>query len=214
MKSSTVGLIVVSALVLGGVTLYALRGTNEQPHASESTSTLAPVSDSLRLGTSAEPLLQEAEQTQAAVPVQAEVIEAAVVPIPVSQEFDRIFKNQNPGANTAGTIRMHARLESQARDQDWAATTENGFRDFYTGKPELHLYRTPEVDCRTSICEVRLLAYGSSKDADYWYQLVSKPGAIPMPAGAMPLVLAWDPQEGMTAVIVHMMFSRPDIEVE
>jgi len=54
-------------------------------------------------------------------------------------------------------------------DPNWTAPAENVFLDYLARQPGLVRYGFPEVDCRASICEVKLTAFGANeRTAEYW----------------------------------------------
>lgn len=204
MKAVNSGLLAIGVLVVSGFTLYSTRGSEkptspkEQPIKAHSIAKASPaVSIAPSRSAPPDPAPHgDGAQAQASPSV-----------IPVSREFDRIFRNQRPGASTASTIKMHAKIEQQRRDPDWASQTEQAYRNYFQGQPDLLVYGSPEVNCRETLCELRLVAHGADK-ATEWTKILMKPGSMPWPAGGIPVVVNWDYQGGVTAVIVHTMFQR------
>lgn len=127
----------------------------------------------------------------------------SLVAIPVRQEFKPMLRR------SIEMTTMHAELESQPRDPTWASATEKAYRLYFSeGKPELLRYgMTSEIECRTNMCEVRLLAYGADK-AMNWYRLLEKPGLYPSPTGSVPVVVNWDEHDGVTAIFIITKFQN------
>jgi hypothetical protein len=127
--------------------------------------------------------------------------------VPTGPEFDVLFKKD---------INMriwHSKLEKQPRDAIWATEMEEALRRHFLVHPDFAGYGVnPEVHCRTSLCEVRMLAYGADKGAN-WADLRDKPGSqsAPWPAKAFAGVINWDERDGETAVYFNVAFrNRPD----
>ena len=58
-------------------------------------------------------------------------------------------------------------------DANWSAAAENVFLDYLARQPGLMRYGFPEVDCRASICEVKLTAFGANeRTAEYWMRSI------------------------------------------
>lgn len=154
------------------------------------------------------------EPTPAPAPGVESPVDASIKTIPVSHEFEAIFTKYSSFA------RLHAELEQQPLDLDWAPATEEAFRNHLQGIPELSRYGIfPEVDCRTSLCELRLVAYGADKGTD-WSQVLlqvnqgqQQRGTFHWVEGGIPLV-TWEEQDGATAIVIQTRFpKRPDSKV-
>ncbi len=206
MKPASIG--IFAAGVLSGIgmsILYRHLGHVQSPPVTEE-SVKTPISPSIATGEdphvpSASPIDEE--------PALNEPINTLGTPVKVSREFDRMLSTDRPGGASVDTIRMHARLEKEPRDPIWAAATEAAYLNFFQGKPELLRYGTPEVDCRMSMCELRLVVASGDKNID-WGQLMTRPGTLPPPEGGLPLVFDRDEHDGITATMVHTFFrDRP-----
>ncbi len=69
----------------------------------------------------------------------------------------------------------HDQFEREPREEPWATLMEGKWQTAFAANPELLAYGTPEVYCRTTRCEVRLVAFKSSTlDQRGWDQLITK----------------------------------------
>lgn len=203
MKAVKIGLFAIGVLVVGVLTLYLTRASETRTWATPETA--AKVHDApADLLPTPSPGPDELGSAQAASSEEIPIEESRTT-IPVSREFDRIFGYQRPGGNTGSSIKLHEKLEQERRDPEWAAETEQVYRNFIHGSTDLHSRGVvPEIDCRATLCELRLIASGADKDTDWAKLLLS----MPWPPGGSPVNFDWDYQGGVTAVIVHVMFKR------
>jgi hypothetical protein len=152
-------------------------------------------------------LVEAAPPTEVPESSENDKVDLPIVAIPVYPEFDRLLSNQRPGRHSKEVVAMHAKLEREPRDAAWATEMEDALRKFYMGKPELRRYGViPQVDCRTSTCEVRMLAF-SADDFDLELTM-EKPGSAPWPTGAVLLVADFDKRETATAFIIQVGFPK------
>lgn len=75
-------------------------------------------------------------------------------PIYLPPEFNQLMEDSL-------VLRHHEELQREPVDQAWSKPTESSFQNFFDSRPEIiDTYGTPTITCRTSGCEVALLAYG------------------------------------------------------
>lgn len=65
------------------------------------------------------------------------------------------------------TEAMRAGFEGEVRDAEWATAVEGQWRDFYAGKPEIAKFGPPMVECKATICEIRVNATSGEKSTTW-----------------------------------------------
>ena len=197
-----VGLLIAGLVLVSGISFYG--GYTMRPPLQISTE--APVTNANPQEISR--VTSHSPPTQAPAPIsEVKPVHLVIDAVPMRPEFD-ILLARNVNIRTG-----HSKLERQPRDPAWAAETESAFRAFLLSSPSFSRYGIdPQVDCRTSFCEVRMLAYGAEKDTK-WHYLIEEPGSpnAPRPAKAFAGVIDWEEKDGVTAVYFLVSFrNRPD----
>jgi hypothetical protein len=68
--------------------------------------------------------------------------------MPIRPEFEAVFRENPMLANS------HAAMEREPRDEAWAVAMEDANAD-------LNRYGIPSAECRSTRCEIQMLAYGA-----------------------------------------------------
>lgn len=125
-------------------------------------------------------------------------------PIPFPSGFDPFLKGEDTAA------RAHRALEREPRDDAWASESEAEWARYLAANAGLAGYGAPDVQCRTTRCEVRLLAVGAPvMGAAGWFGLLF-PSREGLP-GSLPPALAFDEKDGTTAVAIQIKYRRSGI---
>ena len=82
------------------------------------------------------------------------------VPLSFEPEFSQILKNPRKFTTDIYLAKMHTAMESEGRDLEWATATERQWRESYANNPEALRYGSPTIECRSTYCEIRIVAYG------------------------------------------------------
>ncbi len=134
--------------------------------------------------------------------VAATEVRLAPQPVQLAPEFERLFKEGRTAPNT------HAQFLKQPQDSARDIATEEQWRQYYAGKPDVLQYGVPEVQCRSAMCEVRLLA-NATMSGEEWMKLMTgtSQSAYPTFPGSMAGgdVLA---ENGVTAVVFYFAKRR------
>lgn len=201
MKTSNIALLTVGILTAGGLALNLWRSPAEHaaapaenrvidlnpPDGNRATRTLSPTQP------------QEPSERGS----ESEPTGDSIIAVPVSHEIESVFR-MSPYA-----MSMHLKLEQQPRDPVWAGEMEEAYGKWIHGKSELARHGVrPEVDCRTSMCEVRLMAYGGGNSKELYDLLMKQPGTAPWPEGGIEAVADGNEQDGVTTVVIHTVFPR------
>ncbi len=205
MKATSIGPIALGVLIGGGgMFLYTHNTREESAKLTEKVLAIpAPASSENHRASTASSPIQVPVPAQAPAPTENKPVDASNVPIPLRYEFDAVMRKY------PGNAQLHTKLEQEPRDPVWAQATEDAFRNFFQGNPEMARYGIPEIDCRTSICEIRLIAFNADKTTD-WMPVAFKSSSSPRPKDGFPFGFASDEQNGVTAVIFHVGFAgRP-----
>src|SRR5690606_15964398 len=203
-----IGLFAISVLAAAGLTLYFTHGNWEQPAARNPSPVMLQTPSPSSFSPRDSSPVASAPPSQVPVSGEKKQYDPPIVAIPVYPEFDRLLSNTRPGRQSKEVIAMHAKLERQARDPAWADEMEEALRKFYLETPELSRYGvSPQVDCRTSDCEVRMLAYAD--ETTNWKQILisgklEKPGSSAWSAEGFAAVTDLDERDGVTAIIVQV----------
>src|SRR5690606_41008443 len=105
---------------------------------------------------------------------------------------------------------LHTMIERESVDAAWASTMEQGWTRYLLQKREIvELGGRPTVTCRSTICEIQLVAYGG-KDLD-WSKIVLSSGLSEQPwaKGIAPLGVLLGEDNGVTSVLVVTKTRRP-----
>jgi hypothetical protein len=91
-----------------------------------------------------------------------------LIAIPVPPAFDHVPEEEKFWHH-ATWKEWHGKLELEPIDPAWSSSAERAIWDAINKNADLTRYGTPVVSCRTTICEVQLLAYGeNSIDEGKW----------------------------------------------
>lgn len=209
MAKGIIVLALLLVLVAGG--WYVTRehtevDVNQQPALSSSQPPNVPAGELLPPNTVVDDEFQRTPKSESSRP-DSETGEA----VPLRPEFEDLFRN-NPYLSAA-----HTALEQEPRDELWASGSEAKFRVAFAGNHELQGYGQPIVECRSSRCEVKLLAYGATHlSHDEWTSLIAQ-GLIrdstgrPVPAPLQsPVGITFGTIEtnGASVVVINFQFAR------
>jgi hypothetical protein len=208
--------IIIGVLALSGLFVYLSQDWEETPALIDSQIASRTPSE-VALSTAAEGQAATAASTVTPTPSDAPLsgestkpVNSSFIALPVSREFDAVF------GSSADARSLHIKLEQQPRDPIWAPETETAYRNWVQGKTDLLRYgiRT-EVDCRTNMCELRLLAYGGEQSSELYGLLVKQPGSFSLPDGGTTLLVDGDHQDGVTTIIIQTAFpKRPGFSIK
>lgn len=205
MKTLNIVVFVMGSVAGAGIAAYYLQRTEPPSGARETSTALESLPGQENSSTSSlrTPGDGAIPQDKAEV-VVSDNVDASIVAIPLPPEFDRVF------LKSIDTRKMRRMLERQPRDPIWATAMEEAHRNYILSKPELLAFGIfPEVECRSSVCEARMLARGGDETKE-WLKFLEKPGSVPWPEGGVPLVIASDQHSGTTAIMIHTAFqNRP-----
>jgi hypothetical protein len=83
-------------------------------------------------------------------------------------EFDFMSEDE-PYWHEDAWRELHAALEREPRDPDWAYAAESALGSAVNSRREIITYGTPTIHCRSETCQIQLLAYGGDDiDAGEW----------------------------------------------
>lgn len=125
------------------------------------------------------------------------------------EEFSRIFTNSRPGYRYDVAASLHKLKEEESRDPAWASIVEDHFAAHFATSAELAPYGQPVVECKTSICEVRLSTDRVGDDID-WRSILTTPRPHLNADQGKPhsVNMSWDRQDGTSAVVLHVVYDR------
>lgn len=91
----------------------------------------------------------------------------------IRPEFNALF-DRNPAIAA-----QYQAFEKEPRDPAWASSLEAALQQVISSNPAVTRFGQPEIECRSTRCVVRLLAYGASDvPLGDWPQLLSVKGAF------------------------------------
>jgi hypothetical protein len=122
-------------------------------------------------------------------------------------DFERLLRSgrEGPAYGIYAHVKsLHDKIVAEPRDSDWALNAERDWIRFYSGKPEVLSMGEPKIFCRSTMCEVRLLAKGHSTQFDSvdLEDLMTARGNAPRPCGAFRVVARDDTDEAMAVVAI------------
>jgi hypothetical protein len=141
-------------------------------------------------------------------PALEETPPAAYSPGLPGTEFDSIQKRERVAV-------MRSRLEAEAVDPAWAATTESKLRELLAARPD---FAVSSIECRSTLCEARLIGANVERSWFQWRFNRTVGMLFSAPKGNQRLVDLWaapEQQGADSAAVVYMKFgsglARPDL---
>lgn len=145
-------------------------------------------------------------------PAGAQAVTTPMPSMPIRPEFEPVFR-ENPIL-----AYVHSAMAAEPRDEVWAAGMEDSYKRAFASNIDLNRYGVPSAECRSTRCEIQMLAYGAPEMArEQWGNLLGK-GLMDAPAvnvdssvGAIPTNFWFGSKvvEGTTALVFHVSFARP-----
>jgi hypothetical protein len=144
--------------------------------------------------------------TEASVPVAAS---PGSIATPYPSEFQRILENRRPGYRYESIADLHKKFAHQDRDPDWANEAEDKFRNHFAESSQIIPYGQPTVECKTSMCEVRLSTDRAGPDTD-WQRIVTPPRPDPQSDSysISGFGMATDELDGKNSVVLIVTYDR------
>jgi len=114
-----------------------------------------------------------------------------------------------------GMWNLHAQMEREPRDVDWANSMERQFETYFASKPALaRNFGSPSVLCRTRFCEIQAVGYGPEAFATWssaTEDLRDQPWGKELLAGGV-YTTARAPNE-QAVVLILMRMQRPALRM-
>jgi len=96
---------------------------------------------------------------------------------------------------------LQTRYEADEREDSWAAYMEGQLAAYFAQKPELAQFNISRIDCRTSICEIQAIGYGTDARAA-WTVATADIIQQPWHDFKQMSMSTRDPQPGIFAVVL------------
>jgi hypothetical protein len=120
-------------------------------------------------------------------------------PIDLGPTLREALANQ-PSMKIESPAELHAALENEARDDSWSYPLEAEIRNSLTGIEQINAVTVHTVECRSTLCEVRLSTYDYNfKVLHEWNQGV---GAYPWIRRATPVTMTMPRANGRLEMLL------------
>ena len=115
--------------------------------------------------TSVEPPVPPPAAAAGGSPFERPVDSGVVTPIDAGDVFARQIARPSTSDNPNQLGEAHRELEREPRDEGWAYTMEADLQNSMVTETSMGKFKVEHVECRTTICEVRVSGSGDQADA-------------------------------------------------
>jgi hypothetical protein len=122
-------------------------------------------------------------------------------PIDVGPAFRKLFSDAKKQGYRDQTEEVHAALEREPRDDSWSYPLEADIQNSLISDTSVDNFKAEHVECRTSMCEIRLSAVGDQQ-AQALQKWVAGVNAQPWASRIYPLGQTTSSNNGRTDVLV------------
>lgn len=155
-------LLATSAILASVVTLSLIQvfpGSRRGPETA-----LALSSGASEAWPAVKPLVSDEEDTlptaQTSPQSDAGMFSAPLVPIPTPSEFASIPPTKVYWHHDQWQ-KLHSQIEREPIDAAWASPMEVVLKNAFSESQEITRHGTPTINCRTTMCQVQMMAYGA-----------------------------------------------------